>query len=138
MPPSTSACSKRTTGSFADHSSISDCGTYDWLSCSACPFMRNVFASISVTPSPARARSTARGGIALGHVLLDDVGRLRARDENRSHIANQRLDDVALLVVERVGRRDRFAFLPEGAIETADDFRLAKERDEALLQRACE
>src|SRR4051794_9217391 len=82
--------------------------------------------------------AAARRRIGLGHVLLHDVRGLRAGDEDRSHVADQRLDDVALLVVERVRRGDRFAFLPEGAIQAADDFRLAEQRDEALLQRARE
>ena len=71
--------------------------------------------------------------LAMYCLMMSD--RLRAGDEDRSHVADQRLDDVALLVVERIRRRDRFAFLPEGAIEAADDFRLAEERDEAFLQR---
>ena len=59
-PLSISSRSKRVTGSFAFHSSIISGGTYDWLSCSAWPFMRNVITSSSVTPPPPRARSTAR------------------------------------------------------------------------------
>ena len=51
----------RSSGSFsAAHRSISPSGTYDWLSCSACPLRRYVISSISVTPPPERARSTAR------------------------------------------------------------------------------
>ena len=82
--------------------------------------------------------AAARRRIALGHVLLDDVRRLRAGHEDRSHVADQRLDDVTLHVVERVRRGDRFALLPERSIQPADHLGLAKERDEALLQQAGE
>src|SRR5205085_1177974 len=55
-----------------------------------------------------------------------------------AEVTDERLDDVALLEIERVRGGDRLAFLAEGTIETADDFRLAEERDEALLERARE
>ena len=54
------ARSGRADRSPSAHRSISPSGTYDWLSCSACPLRRYVISSMSVTPSPRRARSTAR------------------------------------------------------------------------------
>src|SRR5436190_3753581 len=80
--------------------------------------------------------AAARRAVALCHVLADDIGRLRAGDENGAEVADERLDDVALFEIERVRGGDRLALLSEGAIEAADDFCLAEQRDEALLERA--
>src|SRR2546430_7814519 len=82
--------------------------------------------------------AAARGRIAFGHVLTNHVRRLSAGDKDGAEVADERLDDVALLEVERVRGRHRFTFLAERAIQTADDFRLAKKRDEPLLERARE
>ena len=80
--------------------------------------------------------AAARGAVALGHVLADDVGRLRSGHENRAEVADERLHDVALLEVERIRRGDRFAFLSKRSIQPADHFGLTKERNETLFQRA--
>ncbi len=78
--------------------------------------------------------ASARGAVTLGHVLLDDVRRLRAGNENRPDVADERLHDVALRVIERIRRRDRLPFLAKGAVEPSDDLRLAEERDEPFFQ----
>src|SRR5436305_6388297 len=80
--------------------------------------------------------TAARRAVALGHVLFDDVERLRTGDQDGAEVANERLDDVALFEIERVRGGDRFAFLPKRSIKTADHLRLTKQRDEALFQCA--
>src|SRR5581483_4250525 len=87
-------------------------------------------AEVNVQLAPARRR------VAFRHVLAKDVDRLRAGDENRADVPDQRLHHVALLVIKRVRRRDRFAFLSERAVKPADDLRLPEQRDDALFERA--
>ena len=82
--------------------------------------------------------AAARRRISFRHVLANDVDGPRAGDEDRSHVADERLHNIALFVIERVRGADRFAFLPQRSIQTADHFRLTKKRDEALLEKSRE
>ena len=80
--------------------------------------------------------AAARVGRPLRHVLAEDLERTHADGHQGAHVADEREDRVAAL--ERVGRRDGLPFLPQGAIETADDLALAEEDDEPLLDVARE
>ena len=64
-------------------------------------------AEVNVQLAPAGRR------VALGHVLPDDVDGLRAGHENRAEVADERLHDVALFVIERVRRGDGLTFLSQ-------------------------
>jgi hypothetical protein len=71
-------------------------------------------------------------------VAPGDLDRLRAGHEDGSDIPDERLHHVAHRVIERVRRRDGFAFLAERSIKAADDLRLAEQSNQLLFERARE
>ena len=82
--------------------------------------------------------ATARGRVALRHVLLDDLGWLRALDQHRSEVADERRQHVSLRSIERIGAADSVSLLTERAEQAADYFRLAIQVDQPLFERAGE
>ena len=70
------------------------------------------------------------------HVLREDVARAHAEHDDRAEITDERRERV--LRPERVRRGDRFAFLPETAVQAADHLRLAIEQRQPLLDIARE
>ena len=75
--------------------------------------------------------ATARVRVGPRHVLQKNFARTNADRHQRAHVSYQ--GEYRVPTVERVGRRDRLAFLSEAAVETTDDFALTKEDDEPLL-----
>jgi hypothetical protein len=85
--------------------------------------------------------ATERGRIALGHVLLHDLDGARAHDEERAEVANRGRQDIAGAIgAAPEGKRAAHGgrFLPERAVQAADDFVLAVEVYEDLLDFAGE
>jgi hypothetical protein len=80
--------------------------------------------------------ASARGRVTLCHVLLDDLVRLRALNQHRAEVPDQRGEDVAFGAVEGVRAADGVRLLAEGAEQSADDLCLAVEIDETLLEGA--
>ena len=74
--------------------------------------------------------------VGLGHVLPQDLERLGTHHQQRTEVTNQGREDVLVAAtLERIRRRDRLAFLAEGAKQPPDDLGLPVEGDQALFQR---
>ena len=83
-----------------------------------------------------RFGATSGGTGLLGHVLAKDLGGPRPLHQHRSEISNKWRKHIAAL--QRIGTRHALSFLPERAVQAADDFALAIKIDQAFLERARE
>src|ERR1051325_8682378 len=78
----------------------------------------------------------ARRALGLGHVLAQDLDRLRAHHQHRAQVTDQGGEDIPIAAaVEGIRRRDGLPLLAERAEQAPDDLALPVQGDEPLLQR---
>ena len=76
------------------------------------------------------------GEVYARHVLRENVARLEAAHQQRADVADHRRDPVAR--AQRVGRAYGNGFLPQAAVQAADDFVLPEQAHQQFLERAVE